>query len=88
VGGLVIATLLAPECDDTPRAGTLGIGAPKTPTRLGPYETLAELTRRTGHDLELVSREWGYYVWDHDAGDALGEGATREAALDCAEENA
>jgi hypothetical protein len=69
------------------RPGLLGIGAPRTPTRLGPYETLAELTRRSGHEFELLHAAHGWFVWDETVGDAAGEGATREEALESAMEN-
>jgi hypothetical protein len=54
-----MATRIAPpdECQPA-RSGSLGLPrCPRTPTRLGPYETLAELTRRSGDQFELISVE-------------------------------
>ena len=69
------------------KVGTLGISHPRTPTRLGAYETLAELTRRSGHEYELDHNEFGWFVWDIVVEDAAGEGATRDEALASALEN-
>jgi hypothetical protein len=70
------------------RCGTLGIGHP-LPARsnLGPYETLAELTRRSGHAFELLHAAHGWFVWNETVGDSAGEGSTREEALEAAMEN-
>jgi hypothetical protein len=73
------------KAESTPaRPGTLGLPpCPKVPHEF----RLAALRERTGHDLELRGDGGGFYVFDWDVGDALGEGPTRELALDCAEEN-
>jgi hypothetical protein len=66
------------------RPGLLGLGVPGVPSNMGPYGALIELSRRTGHSFELVSSEFGFYVWDTVVGDAAGEGATRDEALESA----
>lgn len=80
------------KADATPaRPGTLGIPALKAPSGINPAEIdrrIAALEKRTGHELELRGDEGGYYVFNWSVGDALGEGPTRELALDSAEENA
>lgn len=81
-------TQTIPSTDIAPaRAGFLGIGIPRSPSNLGAYETLAALTRRSGHEYELLSAAFGWFVWDATVGDAAGEGATREEALCSALEN-
>lgn len=66
------------------RPGTLGILPQDIPYAL----RLVALELRTGHELELRGDEGHYYVFNWSIGDALGEGPTRELALDSAEENA
>jgi hypothetical protein len=67
------------------RPGTLGL----PPCPRVPHEfRLAALEKRTGHELELRGDEGHYYVFNWSIGDALGEGPTRDLALDSAEENA
>lgn len=76
------------------RAGTLGLSEPRLPTGLGDYDAMiAELTRRTGHHLEvehfgddeLGTGHWA--VFDVTVGDSLGEGATGKEALESALEH-
>jgi len=67
------------------RCGTLGISyPPPARTNLGAYEALAELTRRSGDQFELLHGSFGWFVWNSTVGDAAGEGATREEALEAA----
>jgi hypothetical protein len=83
-----MATLPASENEQAPRPGLLGISyPPPARSNLGPYEALAELTRRTGHQYELCHAAFGWFVWDTVVGDAAGEGATREEALEAALEH-
>lgn len=73
------------------RAGTLGLSEPRLPTGLGDHDAMiAELTRRTGHELEiehfgddeLGTGHWA--VFDVTVGDALSEGESARDALEAA----
>lgn len=73
------------------RCGYLGVGVPRIPTGLGDYDAMiAELTRRTGHELEVEhfgDDELGtghWTVFDVTVGDALSEGESARDALEAA----
>lgn len=45
---------------------------------------ISALEQRTGHELEMRGDEGHYYLFDWSVGDAAGEGATREEAIEAA----
>lgn len=70
------ATILASDSEEVPRPGTLGIGSPRMPSCLGPYDAeLEAISARVGIPLELVENDdatWTVLRTDiYD--DALGE---------------